>query len=279
MVRTLSRDTHRNVRGLVAAAMTLLLLLSAAPSARAQFVDGDPETPAEIVDYFVRAEVGLAGEHDSVKRRLRAQAKACAPLIAGHLRVPDDLDGWEMDVVQPVGQPFSRAMSAVFSHRLLQELGREHADSILKQFFVGNRKLLEQAALGLEKHARGEAEGNDELMRLLRAQEYFSGMMTRAIRVAVEMRTPVLVEPVVEFYEAGLEHRYTHWADYALLHSPQHEDVVPRLRAVMESPDTPATMRHEIERAFERFTASLALLVREAGPYAPLWICTFFRMS
>lgn len=256
MARVFRRSANDEGGGFGRWLIVVVMLGLVVPELRAQFQREDPQTPAEIVDYFVRAEVAWQREHDHIKRQLRRHAEECAPIIAKHLALPEDLDQWEMDGDPPVGKPLSRAMRAVFAHRLLQELGGEHGEPILKDFFKGSQALFMQSAREIERLAQGKAE-DAELIRLLRAQDFFGSLMARSIRVAVEMHSPVLVEPVLEYFESGLEHRSTHWADYALIHSPQHEDVIPRLRAIMQNPSMPKTVRDEIGRAFERYAASL----------------------
>jgi hypothetical protein len=231
----------------------------------------------ELTDYRPRRD-GLNEER--LKRRTQLHAHIAEnpqryiPAIREILRA-GELEGDEPETIDRRARiPMLFGRQGVVYH-----LGREHADPILLETFVVSRRHFEQT---LRDHAeadrvyrarRAEDEGGAEaelaeVVRLNHVFAVFSGRMTRLIEVAGELRSPVLVDQVLDFYESGLNDRQSGWPRYPLLFAPEREDVIPRLKAIMEGPRTDVMVIHQIKQALEWYARTLAQQEQRDGALA-----------
>jgi hypothetical protein len=196
------------------------------------------------------------------------------PAIREILRA-DDLEGDEPETIDRRARiPMLFGRQGVVYH-----LGREHADPILLDTFVVSRRHLEQTIrehaeadrVYRARRAEDETGAEAELAEVVRLNQLFagfSGRMTRLIEVAGELRSPVLVDQVLDFYESGLNDRQSGWPRYPLLFAHEREDIIPRLKAIMESPRTDRMVTHQIKEALEWYARTLAQQDQGEGPLA-----------
>jgi hypothetical protein len=241
--------------------------------------------PREIVNELTRwsgdfepAELQMRGRRGQLLEHVAAEPGPYVPLVREILHLPERLDAsyWKDPAL---GERWRQSIFVLQPTGILYRLGRQHAEPILLENFVVSRRHFEQT---LRDHAEadrvyrarraedqaGAEEELAEVRRLNHVLAVFSGRMTRLIDVAGELRSPVLVDQVLDFYESGLNDCQGGWARYPLLFAPQREDVIPRLKAIMESPRTDRMVIHQIKQALEWYARTLAQQDQGEGPLA-----------
>jgi len=219
--------------------------------------------PDEVVAFFLVAKPPVP-ESSPLRKLIRdSRAKYEAP-IAAAMRLPASIE--DVDVDAPLGAAKSLpSIMRVFHHRLLIELGRERTEPLLLRVFADSRRLLDQT-LAESRLARdewekaggwktkGSPEDRAELIKLSRTEDTFTGIMGSAMEVAGEMKSPVLVESVLKFYESGLNDRRIGWAAYVVIFADDRPDIIPRLQRVAADPNTDPMVKHQIEMAMDAYT-------------------------
>ncbi|MBX3376294.1 MAG: hypothetical protein KF678_04745 [Phycisphaeraceae bacterium] len=150
---------------------------------------------------------------------------------------------------------------------LSEHLGRECAGPILKEIF--------ESAVSLHKDlqprykravddwkARGGQNGvpspedRDELLLLNSISRSLIYVATRAVHMATQLNSPMLIDPVLEFYEAGRDHGETGWPEYVVKCGGHREDVPRRLQNVLDSGKVSHLQGHLIFQALRQLDKS-----------------------
>jgi hypothetical protein len=226
-------------------------------------VQVDPANPRAVIEFLLMHEVGWPGDYDHLYERIRREPEKYAPLIAEVLEVPDRIEDWRPMPPDVPGQSFSRHI-AVGGHGLIPLLGRQHADPILNKYFKNGYRLYTQA-LAREKSLLEMEEGEvaadarqAELGRVWQQRDSAMGMMTMAVVQATAIKSPVVVDPMLAFWEAGHNDRQGGLPHYPLMFAHERPDVIPRLKAIMENPATDSMVKHQVRRALEWYAKTLA---------------------
>jgi hypothetical protein len=218
----------------------------------------DPRTPEEVLEFIKVAESGWPHQYDHIYARIAADRDRYAILVAESLLPEREFEGWI-----PFGEAWP-GNGGIFAHGVFQILGRVHADPILTAYFRDGYRLYREAtgrldALQPEVGEQADAKAFEEQRAMLfLKQRTAMGMMTQAVAEAMRLQSPVLVDDLLKFWEAGYNDRQSGLPRYPLLFAHEREDIVPRLRAVMENPKTDPMVKHQIKKAFEWHAARLA---------------------
>lgn len=173
--------------------------------------------------------------------------------------------------------PFTRAWGAI---HLLSPLGPEHAAPLLVGAFADCRGVLEQGRArtgelrALANAAEADAEAiaaiHQRIDRLVRREGTLLSMMADHVRVAGQLKTPILVDPILSHYEAGLSDEGAEWPRYVLSFAWQREDIVPRLERIVADPKADPAIKLRIKRGLDWHAEQLAGVdARKRGARAP----------
>jgi hypothetical protein len=93
-------------------------------------------------------------------------------------------------------------------------------------------------------------------------------MMSMAVGAATSLMSPVLVDDMLRFWEAGYNDEGNRLPRYPLLFAQERPDVIPRLKAIMENPATPQFVRFRIRDALDWYAKTLAAAQDQSPPIA-----------
>jgi hypothetical protein len=221
-------------------------------------------SPQQVLDAMFEMEsANPPREFLELFERVRHQPEAYAPLLSHILRLPERVE----DLDNPHPELKHRLSRQGGAAGLLEYVGREHAEPILLRVFKEARPFFEQcerdaevARIEWEERGgwakAGSVEDRAEAIRIGRRRTYYRGRMTDMVRIASRLDSPILVDPTLEFYEAGLDDRDSGWPEYLLKFAGERPDVIPRLEKVAANPKTSHSVKFKIRRGIEAYRKS-----------------------
>jgi hypothetical protein len=221
----------------------------------------NPAEPREVVAFFMGKSVAKYGEHDHIKRRIGQAPQAYVPIFKDMLVLPTD----PANLMEGEGLEQRNRVVLVFLHRLLEELGQEHADPLLLDFFQNAKRLwivadrqLSEAVKQQEKAGgfkAAPAEVNNRVRDSDRITREIAGLMGFAISSAERLGSPVFVDPILEMMERGPDWRRYHFG-YLLPFRAQRPDIQPRIDKILADPKN-AHMKWHYDKAVEVYRKGL----------------------
>jgi hypothetical protein len=208
----------------------------------------DPHLPSHDWQRIADDRAAIAAEPDRYLERFRREV--VPQPFEPELGPPAD---WRHQV--------ARTLIAI---NLLELLGRDRAEPILRESFIQWRTWFQEIPHRAEQLERDQVAGggnegneNEALIGLGQLHSATGGILSRLVMVAKRLDSPILVDPLLQFYESGLNDRQSGWPAYPLLFAHERPDVIPRLSAIMEHPQTDRMVKHQIQRALDGYAKSL----------------------
>jgi hypothetical protein len=244
--------------------MTWVQILVVAASALCVPVRAQPMereiTPSAVVDALTNGDMEGSDERRvALRERIVKSPSVFAPLIAERSKLPEkasDLDAPDEDTRHRL-----QRIPAVIA--LVPHLGKEKTEPLLKRTFEDAAKLFRRSMPEYEAavadwkrrggwQGAGSAADRADCIRLGNRMAYLGSVMSAAIKAADEMASGVLVDGILELYEAGVDPQQgAAWPNYVLKFAEVRPDVLRRVEALAAKPSTSRNLKWLLEQALE----------------------------